>query len=306
MNDLVRAGVGCAVNVLLVLVLAPSLQGIIRRVTARLQSRRGPPLRQPWFDLLKLLGKEDLESGEAPVIQRLAAGLSLATVLAIACLVPLGMPTPLRGAADVVLLVALLTFAGTCTLLAGVAAGSTYSLLGVSREMMCMIALEPILAVGVLAGALQARSLGLEDAFHGAIYAPGAPVSGLLMLGVMLLALQAFVGRVPFDVAEAETELMDGPLAEYSGRKLALFKYAQMARLVVYSGIVVDLFAPWGRALPAVPRFLLFWAEVLVLVLLVTAVAATHARFRIDQALRWYGRLLVASLGAVALASFGL
>ncbi len=58
------------------------------------------------------------------------------------------------------------------------------------------------------------------------------------MLGVMLLSFQAFVQRVPFDISEAETELMEGPLMEYSGPKLALFKYAQMAKLVIYSALV--------------------------------------------------------------------
>ncbi len=72
---------------------------MLRKITARVQSRQGPPLLQPYFDLLKLLGKEDIESGEAPVMQRFAAYLSLATVLAIACLVPLGFAAPLSARA---------------------------------------------------------------------------------------------------------------------------------------------------------------------------------------------------------------
>ena len=74
------------------------------------------------------------------------------------------------------------------------------------------------------------------------------PWSGVLLLGVMLLSFQAFVQRVPFDISEAETELMEGPLMEYSGPKLALFKYAQMAKLVIYSALFVGLFVPWGSA----------------------------------------------------------
>ena len=305
MSPVLTAALGAALNVALVLVAAPLCQGLSRKVTARLQSRRGPPLRQPLFDLLKLLGKEDLESGESPVLQRFAALLSLASVLAVACLVPMGRAAPLGGAGDVLLLLYLLTLSGTSTLLAGAAAGSTYSLIGVSREMMSMVALEPILAVALVTGAVRARSLRLEEALHGAVFATGAPLSGLLVLAVTLLALQALVGRAPFDVAEAETELMEGPLVEYSGRKLALFKYAQMARLVVHAGIVVALFAPWGRGLPFLLGLALFWAQVLALVLLVTVVAATHARFRVDQAMRWYARLLAVALAAVALASYG-
>ena len=78
---------GGLANVGAVLLMAPSCEGVLRKVTAVLQSRRGPPLRQPYFDLLKLLGKEDIESGESPRLQRFVARLSLAAVLTVACLV---------------------------------------------------------------------------------------------------------------------------------------------------------------------------------------------------------------------------
>jgi NADH:ubiquinone oxidoreductase subunit H len=125
------------------------------------------------------------------------------------------------------------------------------------------------------------------------------------MLAVILLSFQAFVQRVPFDISEAETELMDGPLMEYSGPKLALFQYAQMAKLVTYSGLFTTLFLPWGSALPFPLGWLLFWVKVFALVLLVTLVAATHARYRIDQAIRYFAGLLAVSLVALMLASYG-
>lgn len=79
-----------AINVVLALGLAPLFEGILRKITARIQSRQGPPLLQPYFDLLKLLGKEDIESGQSPRMQRFAALLSLATVLTVAVQVPMG------------------------------------------------------------------------------------------------------------------------------------------------------------------------------------------------------------------------
>lgn len=305
MPDLLPALLGALANVALVLALAPLLQGVQRRITARLQSRRGPPLLQPYFDVLKLLGKEDLESGEAPPVQRLAAYLALASVLATACLVPLGFAAPLQGAGDVILLLYLLLLSGVCTLLAGAAAGSTYSWVGVSREMMTMITLEPVLAVALAVGAVHVRSFRLADVLDGSPWAAAVPVSGVVMLVVMLLAFQAFAGRAPFDVAEAETEIMDGPLTEYSGQKLALFRLAQMAKLVVYAALFVALFVPWAADLPAPLAFLVFWAEVFALAVLVAVVAATHARYRVDQALRRYAVLLACSLGAMVLAAFG-
>jgi formate hydrogenlyase subunit 4 len=297
---------GALCNLALVLLLTPLFQGVLRKITAIIQSRQGPPLWQPYFDLLKLLGKEDIESGQAPLMQRFAAYLSLATVLTLACLVPMGFGVPLDGAGDAILLIYLLTLSGICTLLAGLAAGSTYSLLGISREMMTMIALEPLFAVAIVVGAVHTGTFRLDTILNGSVYASGGvPWSGILLLGVMLLSFQAFVQRVPFDISEAETELMEGPLMEYSGPKLALFKYAQMAKLVIYSALFVGLFVPWGSVLGFPLAWLMFWAKVLGLVLLVTVVAATHARYRIDQALRFFASLLVVALAALALATYG-
>jgi formate hydrogenlyase subunit 4 len=294
-------------NLLMVLLLAPLFEGVQRKLTARIQARQGPPVWQPYFDLLKLLGKEDIEAGEVPAMQRFAAYLALASVLSITFLLPMGTPPPGARIGDAILLIYLLTFAAICTLLAGLAAGSAYSLLGISREMMLMITLEPLLAVAVIMGALHVRSLHLDAVLNGSLYATAAfPWSGLVMLVLVLLAFQAFVQRVPFDISEAETELMEGPLMEYSGPKLALFKYAQKIKLIVYSAVLIGLFAPWGNGLFGPLAWLLFWAKAFVLLLAVTVVAAVHARYRIDQAIRYFGALLLVSLGALVLASYGL
>ena len=298
--------VGGALNIGLVLLVAPLGQGVLRKITARVQSRQGPPIVQPYFDLLKLLGKEDIESGQSPGMQRFAAYLSLGTILTVACLIPMGFGAPMNAAGDVILLIYLLTLSGVCTLLAGLAAGSTYSLIGVSREMMSMIALEPLLAIALIVGVVHAGSFRLNAVLNGSVYSGGGvPWSGLLMFAVILLSFQAFVQRVPFDIAEAETELMEGPLMEYSGPKLALFKYAQMAKLIVYSALFVTLFVPWGYELAFPLGWLLFWAKVSVVVLLVTLVAATHARYRIDQAIRYFAGLFVVALLALILTSYG-
>lgn len=301
---------GGALNVAVVLLVAPLCQGVLRKVTARVQSRQGPPLMQPYFDLLKLLGKEDIESGQTPQMQRFAAYLSLASVLAVACLVPMGFPSPMNGVADIILLIYLLTFCSICTLLAGLAAGSTYSLVGAGREMMTMITLEPLFAIALIVGAIHTGSFRLNQVLDGSVYrVAGIPWSGLAMLVVMTLSFQAFVQRTPFDVSEAETELMEGPLIEYSGPKLALFKYAHMAKLVIYSALFVRIFVPWGShiSFPLGPlvSWGIFWIAVFAVVLLVTLVAATHARYRIDQAIRFVASLFAVALGALVLASYG-
>lgn len=297
------AVVTAVLNVVLALALAPLFEGVVRRVTARIQSRQGPPLAQPYLDLLKLLGKEDIESGAIPSIQRLAAMLALGAVLVVATMVPMGTAPPLGLAGDVVLLIYLLALCGISTLLAGLAAGSTYSLLGMSREMMAMITLEPLLAVALVLGAVQAGSLRLDQVLQGSVYAGGGvPVPGLIMLGVILFAFQAFVGRVPYDMAEAETEIMEGAMMEYSGPKLALFKYARMVKLFVYSALFCGLFVPWGNTWVFPLGVAALLLKTLLLVLLVTVVAATHARYRIDQAIRHYAALLAVAVAALVVA----
>jgi len=305
-TNLLNMILGGLANVVVVLLVAPFFQGVLRKVTARIQSRQGPPLLQPYYDIFKLLGKEDIESGVSPVMQRFATYLSLATILAVGCLVPLGFKAPMNNAGDAILLIYLLTLSGICMLLAGLAAGSTYSLVGISREMMAMLTLEPLFAITIVIGALHTQSFRLDTVLSGAVYqTAGVPVSGLIMLGVMLLSFQAFVQRVPFDMSEAETEIMEGPLMEYSGPKLAMFKYAQMAKLIVFSGLFIGLFVPWGSELLFPFGWILFWVKVFILVLMVTVLAATHARYRIDQAIRYFAALLAVGFVALILASNG-
>jgi formate hydrogenlyase subunit 4 len=177
---------------------------------------------------------------------------------------------------------------------------------GISREMMTMLTLEPLIAISIVIAAVHTQTFRLDTILNGGIYQSGNfPVSGIIMLGVMLLAFQAFVGRVPFDISEAETEIMEGPLIEYSGPKLAIIKYAQMAKLVVFSAIFVGIFVPWGSELIFPVAFILFWVKVFVLVLMVTVLAATHARYRIDQAIRYFASMLAVGIVALIIASNG-
>lgn len=302
MHDALKA----AANVLSVLALAPLMDGILRKLIARIQSRKGPPITQSYMDLLKLLGKEDIESGEAPAAQRSAAYLALAAVMVAACLAPMGLGSPLARHSDGIVLLYVLTLCGLTTAFAGLAAGSTYSMLGVSREMMAMVILEPLFAVAIISGALLTRSLDLDVLLSGSVYrSGGVPWSGLILLGVMGVAFQAYAQRAPFDTTEAETEIMEGPLAEYSGPKLALLKYAQMAKLLVYGSLFIGLFAPWGPHLQAA-AWLVHWVKLVMVVVLVGVVASVHARVRIDQAIERYAGLFAASLAALALAANGL
>lgn len=294
-------------NVIIVMVLSPLFEGIMRKLTARIQSRQGPPILQPYYDLMKLLVKEDLESGESPIIQRFSANMALASALTISAFIPIGLGKGFSEFGDIILLIYLLTFCGVCTLLAGLAAGSTYSMIGISREMMLMIPLEPIFAVALVIGGVHSGSFKLDAVLFGSMYATESnlPISALIMLIVILLSFQAFVQRVPFDISEAETEIMDGPLIEYSGPKLALFKYSRMIRLLIYSALFVMLFIPWGSSLIFPLNFIVFWLKVFGVIISVTVVAAVNARYRVDQAIKFFATLLLISFIALGIAAYG-
>jgi formate hydrogenlyase subunit 4 len=154
---------------------------------------------------------------------------------------------------------------------------------------------------------MHTQSFRLDTVLSGSVYSmSGIPWSGALILLVMIAAFQAFVQRIPFDTAEAETEIMEGPLMEYSGPKLALFKYSQMCRLVIHAALFVALFVPFGSALPFPVGWLIFWAKVFVVILAVTLVASTHARYRIDQAVRYFAGLIFVALIALVMATYGM
>lgn len=289
-----------AVNLLLFLMLAPFYEGIIRRVTARVQSRQGPPLVQPYFDLLKLLGKENVDAGGTWPF-RLAPVLALAAMLVVVAIVPAGgAATALTARGDIITLVYLLTLSGVAVLMGGFASRNAYATIGASREMITMIMIEPVLVMMLLMGAIRHGSLDLATLAGGAV---SWTFSTAIMLLVSLVALQVFIARQPFDIAEAEIELLDGPFVEYAGPNLALLKYARMLKQMFYAYFLVAVFVPLtGFVLVDLPLQL---AIVGLISVAVGVMGATNPRFRIDQAVRFYAVLLVVSLGAVGLSLGG-
>jgi formate hydrogenlyase subunit 4 len=292
------------INVLIFLLLAPLFEGLLRRLTARVQSRQGPPLVQPYYDLLKLLGKERLNSaGTWPF--RLAPLLAFASILAVAAAVPLGFRTnALAGGMDGILVVYLLTLGGVAVLMGALAGRNTFGMIGASREMVTMIMVEPVLAMTLVLGAVQLGTLTLAAAMPGASGARFGLSTGL-MLAVYLLALQAFAGRQPFDTAEAEVELLEGPMIEYSGPDLALFKWSAQMKRMFYAWLFVSAFLPFLRTGIYPLDVLLQLLAMAVVFGAIGLVGATNPRLRIDQAVKYYAVLIVWALAAVGLAVKG-
>ncbi len=293
------------VNVLLFLLLAPLFEGVMRRVIARVQSRQGPPIVQPYYDLFKLLGKERINSAGNWAF-KLAPLAAFASILAVVTLVPFGSKlNALGGRVDAVTVVYLLTLGGVSVLLGALASRNTFAAIGASREMVTMVMVEPVLAMTLILGAVRSHSLGLGPAVFGTA-GLGYSVSTAVMLAAYLLALQAFVAKQPFDIAEAEIEVLEGPFIEYSGPDYALFRYYMMMKQMFYAWLFVAVFLPFLRTGSYAGDILTQLAGTLVVFIGIALVGSTNPRLRIDQAVKIYAVLILVALGAVGLAVAGI
>ncbi|MGC8745980.1 MAG: respiratory chain complex I subunit 1 family protein [Candidatus Saccharicenans sp.] len=291
-------------NLVFFLLLAPFLEGVMRKITARIQSRQGPPLYQPYLDLFKLLGKENLVSAKNWAF-RLAPLLAFTSILAAVAILPLhGQENFLSQKADLMTLIYLLTLSGFSILIGASASGNPFGSVGASREMITIIMLEPVLAMTIILGALRSGTMTLYGALEGV--ASTKSFSYFLMLAVYLLALQAFVSRQPFDIPEAEVEILEGPYIEYSGPNYALFRYALNIKRMFYAWLLVNGFLSFLRPENYFLDLLLQTIVIILLFVLISVVGATHPRFRIDQAIKYYAFLIVLSLVAVGLGISGL
>jgi formate hydrogenlyase subunit 4 len=126
------------------------------------------------------------------------------------------------------------------------------------------------------------------------------------MLAVYLLALQAFVGRQPFDLTEAEVEILEGPFIEYSGPNYALFRYYLMLKQMFYAALFVVVFVPGAGSGHYAVELAVQLALVFLVFLLIAVVGATNPRLRLDQAQRYYAVLVALALVAVGMSTYGL
>lgn len=280
---------------LALLAASPLLDGVGRQIRARLESRAGPPLLQGYVDLAKLAGKHEVSAGVNP-LATLMPFVALAAAAAAGALLPVAGIAPLGGAGDAIVVLYLLGLSSVAIVLAGSATGSPYGFLGAGREMLLLLFVEPVVACALFVVALKCGSFRLDDMMRWQM-AHGPGVSGVLAGLGLLLALLGYMGRLPFDLSEAEQELMGGVTLEFGGRRLALLRWTLFVRWLVVAWLVVVLFAPAPVA--GVPGALIAALEVVALFALVSGLSVLFARLRIDH-LRVYlvqvGMLMVFAL----------
>lgn len=284
-------------------------KGLDRKLAAQMQGRIGPPLRQPFFDVIKLMTKENIVPDHAVAwIYNLMPVLSLASVATLLFYIPLGgFPPLLGGFGDLILVLYLLAIPSLAMVLGGFAAGSPFASVGAQREMVMMMAYEFPLAITFLSlgwrlavempGA-QVFSLSvLADNPVWGLVGPLGSIGLLLLFAALMIVTPAELAKIPFDIPEAETEIAGGLMAEYSGRNMALFYLADAVKMVVMGSLTVALFLPYGLAAPlgligvwgGLVDVLFYLVKVFVVIFVaVIVVRVAFARIKIGQAVRLF------------------
>lgn len=237
-----------------VLALAPLLTGLVRVVKARLLRRRGPPLLQPYRDLLRLLRKDALLADNASWLFRTAPYLIFAVTWVAAALVPTyALGLMFSWSVDLIAIVALLGTARFALALAGMDVGTSFGGIGASREMMIASLAEPAMLLIAFTLALFAGTTQLSGiAAYALTQEIGLRVSLLLALVALVMVAIAENGRIPVDNPATHLELTmvhEAMVLEYSGRHLALIEAAASLKLLLYLSLIACVFLPFGMAL---------------------------------------------------------
>ncbi len=279
---------------LFLVVLGLAGEFVDRRLYARLQNRQGPPWYQPVADMLKLFGKEDVVPEEADRrVFNLAPVFALAAVVAASLYIPLwGTQALLPFDGDLIVVVYLLLIPTLTFFLGGWTSSSVFATLGAMRAITQVFAYETPLLVSLLAPALLANSWSISGiaAYYSAH--PWLWAVNLIGFGVALVALLGKLERVPFDIPEAETEIVAGVFTEYSGRRLAFFRLAIDCEAIVGASLVAAIFLPFGLGLAPWLGILVYLAKVLFVLAVLALLRTLFARLRIDQMIAFCWKVL--------------
>lgn len=233
---------------LLIAAIAPLYSGLARVLRAKIHSRHGPPILQNYQDLLKLIKRQEIVPVQGNLIFRITPYVTVVAVLLIAMIVPiLVTQSPFGWVGDLVLVVYLLVLVRFFTSLSGLAAGSSFGGMGARRELFVSALIEPLILLVLFVMALLAQSTNL-GAISTSVATGALPYYATVWLGMISFAFVVFVeaGKLPFDLSEAEQELQEGALTEYSGRGLALMQWSLYMRQLVLAALFLAIFIPFG------------------------------------------------------------
>lgn len=243
-----------AVQVVLMVALAPVVVGVTRQVRARMEGRAGAGALQPWRDLRKLLAREPVRAEGTGPVTVLAPVMMMASSLVVAALVPLAGAVAREHVPDDLFVVVSALLVGTVAVaLLGLDAGGAFGGMGSSRHMTIAALVEPTVLVAVYALSAPVGSSTLSEIVRARVDSPSAVISpaGLLAVVALGIAVIAETARIPVDNPSTHLELTmvhEAMVLEAAGRDLAWLELGAWLRLAVLLGLVANLLAPWGIA----------------------------------------------------------
>ena len=279
-------------------------RGVDRKLVAHMQGRVGPPVIQPFRDVRKLLMKENIiPDGAISWLFTAAPFVCLITSALLLLYIPLfGQEALLGGFGDAILVIYLLILPPLAFVLGGFASSSPYATVGAQREMVIMMSYELPLAVTIVSLAWRIGRAAdnpfmfstIAESPIWSLVGPLGVIGSLILLFALLVVTIGEAGKVPFDIAEAETEIAGGLLVEYSGRNLCLFYLADIIKTFALASLVVALFIPYNLSplvgigapvLAGIVDGLFFLVKVFaVMFTSISVIRTAMARFKISQA----------------------
>ena len=269
-----------------------------RKAVALMQGRIGPPFMQPFYDFIKLLGKDTPpRTGVGGMLMKLWPLIAVSAAAGAVGLLPV-LPSSGGFEGDLILLLALLELPSMCIIAAGFSSRSIFGKIGSAREAVLSVAYNVVFLLAIVSIAASQHTFRLEALAQ-------LPASPLRWLGVLaiLVCLPAKLHINPFSLPNAEQEIYSGPMTEYAGPELAMWELSHGLEWVAATGLVATLTAPyigiWWLAI------LVFLALSCLVVLLLSVVAAATARLAIDTTVRFYWQVtLIFAVLAVSSALF--
>ncbi len=273
------------------------LEFIDRKLYARFQNRVGPPWFQPLADFIKLISKETIIPADAD--KRMFKWLPVFALTAVTTAflyIPIwstGSLLPFKG--DVIVVLYLLTIPTLTFFLGGWLSSSLFATLGSVRTLTQLFAYEVPLFMAILGPALLAGDAGNWSISGISKFFNTNPLYLLFNIpafAVALIAVQGKLERVPFDMPEAETEIVAGAFTEYSGKLLAIFRMAIDVEMVVVAALLAAIFMPFFVTTNAIVNFVLFIIKTLIVVFLLAIIRSSMARLRIEQMVKFCWKYL--------------
>lgn len=243
----------CIVNTLFVILVSPLFTGLVKKVKAYAQGRRGPPLLQQYYNILKLMKKETVYSSNSSWVMRATPYVNITVLVTASLFVPLlFIPEPVFGIGNVIVFLYLLAVARFFMALSGLDAGSTFGGMGSSREMSISSIIEPITIIVLTALVFTMNTLSLHEMFKTSASSLFLSNPALVLISISLfIILIVETARVPVDNPETHLELTmvhEAMILEYSGRDLALMELSHAIKQALLMAILINVIFPLGLA----------------------------------------------------------